>query len=245
MIDCAIAIEVESHGIRPLSTVELCNHCRKIQHCKNYPDWKTEEQLQKFHSLLNNLHPSIKFTIEKSKTRLPFLDALIINEDGKLHTDIYCKPTDSKQYLLYTSCHPKHTRNSIPYNLARRLRMIISDENTFLTRLEELKTFLSKQKYPPDLIEDSILKVKALKRPDLLQPKELSNADHSLIPYVITFNPNNPEIFPDIRHNKSILLRNVRMKSKYKHKVFLKSKLQSPNLKKLLTKAKFSSTQVK
>ena len=35
------------------------------------------------------------------------------------------------------------------------------------------------------------------------------------------------------------------MKSIYKHKVFLKSKRQSPNLKKLLTKAKFSSTQEK
>ena len=192
---------------------------------------KTEEQLQKFHNLLNNLHPSIKFTIEKSKTCLPFLDTLVINEDGKLHTDIYYKPTDSKQYLLYTSCHPKHTRNSIPYNLARRLRMIISDENTLLTRLEELKTFLSKQKYPPALIEDSILKVKALKRPNLLQPKQLSNADNNIIPYVTTLSPNNPEIFPDIRQNKSILLRNDRMKSIYKHKVFLKSKRQSPNLK--------------
>ena len=109
--------------------------------------------------------------------------------------------------------------------------MIISDENTLLTRLEELKTFLSKQKYPPALIEDSILKVKALKRPNLLQPKQLSNADNNIIPYVTTFSPNNPEIFPDIRQNKSIHLRNDRMKSIYKHKVFLKSKRQSPNLK--------------
>ena len=109
--------------------------------------------------------------------------------------------------------------------------MIIFDENTLLTRLEELKTFLSKQKYPPALIEDSILKVKALKRPDLLQPKELSTADNNSIPYVTKFNPNNSEIFPDIRRNKSILLRNDRIKSIYKHKVFLKSKCQSPNLK--------------
>ena len=123
--------------------------------------------------------------------------------------------------------------------------MIISDENTLLTRLEELKTFLSKQKYPSALIEDSILKVKALKRLDLLQPKELSNVDYNLIQYVTTFNPNSPEIFPDIRQNKSVLLRNDRMKSIYKYKVFLKSKRQSPNLKKLLTKAKFSSTQEK
>ena len=99
---------------------------------------KSEEQLRKFHSLLNSLHPSIKYTIDKSKTHLPFLDTLVISKNGHLYTDIYYKPTDSKQYLIYTSCHPKYTRNSIPYNLARRLRMIITEENTLLTRLEEL-----------------------------------------------------------------------------------------------------------
>ena len=89
--------------------------------------------------------------------RLPFLDTLLSNENGKLQTDIYYKPTDSKQYFLYTSCHPKHTRNSIPYNLARRLKMIVSEDNTLLVRLEELKTFLLKQKYSSSLIDDSII----------------------------------------------------------------------------------------
>ena len=103
---------------------------------------RKEEQLIKFFNLLNSLHPCIKFTLDKSRTRLPFLDTSLTNENGKLQTDIYYKPTDSKQYLLYTSCHPKHTRNSIPYNLARRLKMIISEDNTLLVRLEELKTFL-------------------------------------------------------------------------------------------------------
>ena len=90
---------------------------------------RTEKQLIKFFSLLNSLHPSIKFTLDKSRTRLPFLVILLTNENGKLQTIIYYKPTDSKQYLLYKSCHPKHTRNSIPYNLARRLKMIISEDN--------------------------------------------------------------------------------------------------------------------
>ena len=52
-------------------------------------------------NLLNSLHPSIKFTLEKSKTRLPFLDTLVISENGKVQIDIYYKPTNSKQYLLY------------------------------------------------------------------------------------------------------------------------------------------------
>ena len=119
---------------------------------------RTEEQLMKFHNLLNSLHPSINFTLEKSKTRLPFLDTLVISENVKLQTDIYYNPTDSKQYLLYKSCHSKHTRNSIPYNLARRLIMITLEENTLLGRLEEVKTFLLKQKYPQALIDDRIVK---------------------------------------------------------------------------------------
>ena len=130
---------------------------------------KTEEELKRFHSLLNTLHPSIKFTIDKSRTRLSFLDTQVTNQNGTLLTDIYYKPTDTKQYLLYTSCHPKHIRNSIPYNLARRLKMIVSDEALLITRLEALKTYLLKQKYPPALIEDSLRKVKALNRKDLLK----------------------------------------------------------------------------
>ena len=204
---------------------------------------RSEDQLTKFHNLLNDLHSSIKFTIEKSRTSLPFLDTLLIKENGQLQTDIYYKPTDSKQYLLYTSCHPKHTRNSIPYNLARRLKMIISENNTLLVRLEELKMFLLKQNYPPSLIEDSISKLTDFNRPDLLKPKASISKDINLIPYVTTFNPNNPEIFPEIRQNKSILLRDERLKTIYKHKTFLKSKRQPPNLKKLLTKARFSNTR--
>ena len=95
----------------------------------------------KFFNLLNSVYPSIKFTLNKSRTCLPFSDALLTDENGKLQTDIYHKPTDLKQYLLYTSCHPEHTRNSIPYNLARRLKKIISEDNTLVVRLEELKTF--------------------------------------------------------------------------------------------------------
>lgn len=202
---------------------------------------RTEEELKQFHNLLNTLHPSIIFTLEQSRKKLSFLDTLIIKNNGTLHTDIYYKPTDSKQYLLYTSCHPKHTRNSIPYNLARRLKMIISQENTLLVRLQELKTFLIKQKYPPKLIEDSIQKIRSLNRKDLLKTYETNSNEHNKVPCVTTFNPHNPEIFPEIRKNKSILLRNERMKKIYDNKTFLKSKRQPPNLKKLLTKAKFTN----
>ena len=84
--------------------------------------------------------------------------------------------------------------------------MIISENNMPIVRLEELKKFLLKQNYPPSLIDDGILKIKDLNRPDLLKPKSSIDKDNNLIPYVTTFNPSNPEIYPENRQNKSILL---------------------------------------
>ena len=67
---------------------------------------KSEEDLERFHSLINNLHESIKFTMEKNEKTLPFLDILIIKEGAKIITDLYCKETDTHQYLDFRSCHP-------------------------------------------------------------------------------------------------------------------------------------------
>ena len=119
--------------------------------------------------------------------------------------------------------------------------MRISQENTLLVRLEELKSFLLKQKYPPALIDDSIKTIKSLNRHDLLQTTDTDTRDNNCIPYVTTFNPHDPEIYPEIQKNKSLLLRNDRMKSIFACKTFLKSKRQPPNLKKLLTRAKFTT----
>ena len=89
---------------------------------------------------MNDLHTSIKYTMYINKSCIPFLGPMVINRVGKVQSDIYYKPTDSKQYLLYASGHPKHTRNSIPYNLARRLKTIVSENNKVRDlRLNELK----------------------------------------------------------------------------------------------------------
>ena len=84
--------------------------------------------------------------------------------------------------------------------------MIVSDENILVTRLEELKNYLLKQMYPPALIDDIIRKIKALNRPDLLKTKETIQ-DSNLIPYVTAFNPHKPEVYPNIKQNKSLLLK--------------------------------------
>ena len=89
------------------------------------------EKLESFIAYLNSIHPNIKFTSERSTTSIPFLDVKIFLENGKIETDLYCKPTDEHQYLLHSSGHPHHTKKSIPYSLALRLRRICSKDEFF------------------------------------------------------------------------------------------------------------------
>jgi hypothetical protein len=70
----------------------------------------TKESFLGFMEKINTLHPTIKFTCEfdydqKSTT---FLDTKIKIEDDTIITDLYRKETDRVQYLLPSSCHPKH-----------------------------------------------------------------------------------------------------------------------------------------
>ena len=70
----------------------------------------SEKNLNKFLKDLNELHPNLKFTYEKSKAKINFLDLVIKLTDGKTTTDLYCKATDSHQYLHYDLCHAKHIK---------------------------------------------------------------------------------------------------------------------------------------
>ena len=72
--------------------------------------WTTGEgNLKTFHSVLNELHSDLKFTMEYSNERLHFLDVLLIKSNNRISTDIFFKETDSKQYLNFYSYENKHT----------------------------------------------------------------------------------------------------------------------------------------
>ena len=47
-----------------------------------------------------------------------------------------------------------HFKRSIPFNLAKRLVSIVANPGTSSYRLEELKEFLLKRKYPDKLIDN-------------------------------------------------------------------------------------------
>ena len=50
---------------------------------------------------LNSCSANLKFTFEVSKNKVSFLDTWVKIEDNKLITNLFCKPTDSHNYLMY------------------------------------------------------------------------------------------------------------------------------------------------
>jgi hypothetical protein len=75
---------------------------------------------------------------------------------------------------LFDSCHPKHTKNYISYDLARRLCTIISDTEIVDIRLAELKSLFLQRRYQRELIEKGIRKAKSHERKDPLTEKNKS-----------------------------------------------------------------------
>ncbi|XP_061193752.1 uncharacterized protein LOC133201982 [Saccostrea echinata] len=173
------------------------------------------DRLSVFQQLLNGLGSNIRFTMESSDTKLPFLDVLVIKEDTKLSTDIYYKSTDTHHYLHFASCHPHHTKTAIPYNLARRLCAIVSDDNTRDIRLKELKSYLIKQEYPETLIDNGILKAKGYTRSELLSTKSQENKTE-IIPFVQTHNPRNYNLTSIFHQLNNILKDDISTKRIYK-----------------------------
>ena len=206
---------------------------------------KGEENLKTFHSILNELHSDLKFTIEYSNERLPFLDVLLIKSNNRISTDIFFKETDSKQYLNFYSCHPKHTKTSIPYNLARRICTIVSDQCQREKRLSELRISLQKRSYPDTVISEGIKKAKSIPRESLLSTCTHTRNEEEVLPYVSTFNPNNTEMFGIFKNNMHILTNDQTMREALSKSKIIKSKRQPPNLKRLITKAKFTEQKIK
>ena len=78
-------------------------------------------------------------------------------------------------------------------------------------RMQELKSFLLKQKYPEQIFNHGLEKAMALDK-DRLRTVQ-SRTEESIIPYVSTYNPNDPEMFHVIIDNEPILQEDEKMRN--------------------------------
>ena len=216
---------------------------RYIDDC--FQPWPRSANIESFINLLNDLHPDIKFTMEKgvehttvtvTYQKLNFLDIIIIlKNEGTIETDIFYKDTNTHDYLDYHSSHPKHVKDNIPFTLAKKIHIFCSDPNTEKLRLDELREYLLKCNYDPKVIN------RGFKNAFLQGPAPAPARNN--ITLVSTFSPNY-----DIRHVTKTAQKlldeccNERVREVFNNtKVTLATK-QPPNLLRQLTRANFSSS---
>ena len=63
---------------------------------------------------------------------------VILNSKNEISTDAYYKDTNTHDYLPYDSAHPVSCKKNVPYSLAKRIIVFISDPEKVELRLNEL-----------------------------------------------------------------------------------------------------------
>ena len=123
-----------------------------------------EDSLNDFLTHCKNQNKNIQFEQTISETLIPFLDVFVTLEGGKLTTDLYFKSTDNHQYLYHTSCHPEHTKTSLP------------SENLFQQRKNEMLHHLIQRGYKKRCMHDAIKKASLVTREEALTDKTKSKS---------------------------------------------------------------------
>ena len=163
-----------------------------------------ECKLEEFFRNINRVHDSIKFEYVKSSVSIAFLDTLIyIDDDRKLQTTLYNKPTDSHNYLHYNSAHPRHLRYNLPYSQALRIRRICSEADELDKQNQSLTKHFRKRNYPSDLITSQITKASSITREETLALSHRETNDR--IPLITTFHTNLPPLARIINNRWDLL----------------------------------------
>ena len=141
---------------------------------------------------------------------IPFLDVNILLQNNKLETDFFCKPTNKHQYFLQSSSHPYHTKQSIPYSLALRLRRICSKDTFFLTRSKWVNNIIVRRSHKKIIVREQIIRAQLITRKKSQEEHISASETPEIIPFIITHNLALPNIQSVLRKNNLFsILQNV------------------------------------
>ena len=98
---------------------------------------------------LNEIHPSLSFTMELEDGKLPFLGMVIIRNGRRLDTKVYVKPTDTGLLLhLYQSHVDVKYKHSLLKTMLHRAFKLSSNWQFFHQECERLKMVFARLHYP-------------------------------------------------------------------------------------------------
>ena len=138
----------------PIIKADACLYARYMDDIlQNMKVRLIDEKLEE----INNLHPSLTFTIERENdSSIPFLDMSIINEGGNLSSTWYNKPTDTGLIMNFHALAPKRYKRSVVSGFVHRIHRACSEWGHFHNSLQRAKKILEANQYPPAFYEPII-----------------------------------------------------------------------------------------
>ena len=194
-------------------------------------------ELESFITHLNRVHHSIKFTSEISDKKIPFLDTMVILEQGKIYTDLYTKPTDANNFLHFQSAHPTHCKKGIPFGQFLRLRRICSRDLDFRKHALIKAAHFKARGYPLELITEACIRAWEQGKPNQTLPTKPERESENPNILVTTFHPTFNNLSKIARGNWDILGRSSRTKTLHEENLIVALR-RPPNLRSQLVRAK-------
>ena len=192
--------------------------------------WLKNFNIDDMYKVINELDPNLKFVMSEIARHTNFMDITTSVIGETVVFDMYYKPTNAFNYVKYSSCHPKHTRNNIALSLARRIVKLVSiSSERKEERIEELKSHLIRRDFPESVIDETLLKT--------YSPSPASKITDPIV-FNHVYNPNH-QINTNRITNCLEGIQQFPMKQAFQKKKPLVTTRQPANLRRLLVHAKF------
>ena len=153
-------------------------------------------------------------------------------KEGRLITDLYCKPTDGHHYLHYDSCHADYIKRSIIFSQTLRSKRISSVKNDLNVHVEDLKIWFRKRGYPDYLIKEQVERALSITPSDEKNSKKVNG-----LSLVVTYSPALKNLSQVIRKNLQLLYADEQVKKVVSLAPFVSFK-STRNLKSYLVRSK-------
>ena len=147
-----------------------------------------EKVLQCFIDHLTNCNSSIKYTHTISNNTVTFLDLQLTIDNNHIKSFAHFKPTDSHNYLLFSSSHPPSCKQSIPFSQLLRIKRRCSDNDDVITIATQVANYFSARQYPKHIIESANGNFHSIQREDILMPSS-KKVSLNRIPLILPFHP--------------------------------------------------------
>ena len=183
----------------------------QVREWKRYIDdvfmiWRGDkESALGFVEWLNSQDRFLKFTSTIHKTEMVFLDLNIRVLDNKLISNTHTKPTARNCLLDYTSFHPKHLRDNLPFGQFLRLRRNCSRTTDYKEQANILSEKLRSRNYPEKVITNAKRRARNNNRAALLEENTREPGENKRLVCVTTYNVASNYIQKTINKHWSIL----------------------------------------